>query len=66
MRPAEQPLCAAIPLRLRTVGHFNNFIDVHPKRFVANLWTECEAHRSEALITNGKEPFSNPKRNEDG
>jgi len=30
------------------------------------LWTECEAHRSEALITNGKEPFSNPKRNEDG
>ena len=24
--------------------------------FVANLWTEFAAHRSEALATNGKEP----------
>jgi len=26
-----------------------------PKKFVANLWTEFAAHRSEALATNGKE-----------
>ena len=29
------------------------------ERFVANLWTEFAAHRSEALSTNGKE-LQNP------
>jgi hypothetical protein len=30
-----------------------------PQKFVANLWTEFAAHRSEALATNGKE-LQNP------
>lgn len=32
-----------------------------PQKFVANLWTEFAAHRSDALITNGKEP-QNPNK----
>jgi len=29
---------------------------VHPKKRVANLWTEFAAHRRDTLIANGKEP----------
>jgi len=31
-------------------------MDQSGKKFMANLWTEFAAHRSEALATNGKEP----------
>jgi hypothetical protein len=41
------------------LNYFNR--GVAPKQRVANLWTEFTAHRSDALIENGKEP-QNPNK----
>jgi len=42
-------------------GDWGELSDGFTQNFVANLWTECAAHRSDALATNRKEP-QNPNK----
>ncbi len=63
MLPAGSEICPAFWLVENVDLLIENRLNQEgsPQKRVANLWTEFSAHRSDALIANGKEP-QNPNK----